>query len=280
EEPETVPITKDVPEYYDKAVAKREASIRNRIPGCLAVDLDLDGCTLSITTRDEFKDWQRVFDEEARWSGTLPYWEELLARDLKSPHFSASLFSLRGVIDVPKRSDGLLSYGEPGDPQHTVTFYSFVGGEGRTAGIQRFSLESTDGTYTLTALASPERVPWEEMESLRKKPSSEVTVRLPDGVLGKARLNRLTAYCMCHDRLALRIYDGSGQCVWEDTSSLHGYCLAWSADFRKDGVDEIVVFQDDHGSASLLVFGPPSPEAPNKPLEGTPASAGSPTGTE
>jgi hypothetical protein len=55
--------------------------------------------------------------------------------------------------------------------------------------------------------------------------------------------------------MALRLYDASGQYIWEDTDNLHGICKVWSADLESDGVDEIIVFHLDHGSVTLLVFG-------------------------
>jgi hypothetical protein len=64
-----------------------------------------------------------------------------------------------------------------------------------------------------------------------------------------------TSFCMCSQRFAIRVFDPDSKYIWEDQEHVHGDppFLA-RADLTQNGIDEIIVYQRDHGRTRLIVF--------------------------
>jgi hypothetical protein len=79
-------------------------------------------------------------------------------------------------------------------------------------------------------------------------------LRLPIGIdlfrRGTLLISRTTAYCMCHDCLAIRILDEKGRLFWQTEDFAQGsvsFALTGPEDERGAGTHDVIISVDDHG---------------------------------
>ena len=67
---------------------------------------------------------------------------------------------------------------------------------------------------------------------------------------GQVRINRRIG----HNRNALRIFDENNQFVWENLNNVSGIVRPAVIDIDEDGLDEIIIYKNDHGQNYILIF--------------------------
>lgn len=249
---------------------------QKEIPDCTSLTVDPAKATMVFVTTKAVTDLKHVVDHLAWGGGTVPYWEELEIRDRKSPLFDEHLYTVALQQALPWPEDraggpGLLAVtDQPG--QLTLTFYSRLVHEGDQSFLLDYVLAKTNGTYTFKQSGDRRWISWRELEPKIKDIStwSAHPLRYAPGKVGKVAINRTTAFCMCHNRFALRVFDSTGCFIWEDQTNVYGAAFVAVADLTGDGTDEIVVYQEEHGKTHFTVFErKPEVEAPDKAPEAT-----------
>jgi hypothetical protein len=185
----------------------------------------------------------------------VPYWEELIIRDKKSTAFSQHLYGLAYKGRPSIQPAGLLSLGKGKNGKTVLTLFSLDIDANDRSFVADYTLRLTHGGYSLKATGNERWLHVEDVDTLRSDFPPSAPLCYEKGLTGFARLNPTTPWCMAHSCFALRVFDQEGKYVWEDQHYLHGdLAHPVSADVDGDGIDEIVVLQDDHGRADLFVF--------------------------
>jgi hypothetical protein len=71
---------------------------------------------------------------------------------------------------------------------------------------------------------------------------------------GTLLVSHTTAHCMAHDRFAIRILDAEGRVLWQDQEVALASCGFALVDQDGDGIHEILLDRDDHGTRSRFVI--------------------------
>ena len=188
----------------------------------------------------------------------VPYWQEAVARDQRSNRFREDLYELAytTAIKLPFKDYDLESVGTPRDGRLPLVFcaYTLVG-EGEKESIQKrltvCSLSRSGNRYRFHAGKESKVVPTDYDSPSHQR----LSVRYATDKQGMLRLDSITAHCIGHDHRALRIEDRRKRIVWEDLSRLHGECMITAVDFDGDAINELFVFQNDHGQQfDILLF--------------------------
>lgn len=225
---------------------------KDEIPDCLSVKIDTSRGIMSITTSKEIADMPTLFNKLAADGGCLPTWPEICLRDKRSEQFDAELYKV--AYNHSFDFDGSYSIIKvtPGKGEISVFGYSRSGD--RKTNHAEFALTFSDGEFSLEQIGETERLDWPEHEVMSREPDLEQDVRCDKGAPATLKCTESTAYCTCHSRYAMRIFDGDENSIWEDQPNTYGNIYPIVYDFDEDGVDEIVVFREDHGEEAVLVF--------------------------
>lgn len=83
-------------------------------------------------------------------------------------------------------------------------------------------------------------------------------LRFPIGLAfdhqGTVLVSKKTAYCMCHERYAIRILDADGRLLWQEQEVALASCRFAVVDKDGDGVHEILIDREDHGKSARFVI--------------------------
>lgn len=63
-----------------------------------------------------------------------------------------------------------------------------------------------------------------------------------------------TSLCDAYEKYNMRILDSTFNVIWENETDIYGVYYPIVFDFQNDGIDEIVVFTEEHGRASIKVY--------------------------
>jgi hypothetical protein len=86
---------------------------------------------------------------------------------------------------------------------------------------------------------------WRRLDS--EEPAS-MPLRYAPGRRGTLEFKRYMKFCMSCDRYSMRIADESGLWIWENVDEVFDTSLIRVSDENRDGVDEIHVLRNDHGT--------------------------------
>ncbi len=252
----------DFRDRVGRSNATLEWIFREEIPNCLEVAFHVANNSVSIGTSQEI-DLPRTIDRLSRGGRIVPTWRELCIRDTRSDAFNPKLYELvyEKAIDFPHTVSGDLRLSEPGflkvagQGKSRVNFllYSWTIENGRTFLVE-YSLRYNDNTYVLETLGERIPVAWDEIKKERHKTPEIAALRYATRRAGTVRFNKAGWHCQCCPQYAMRVFDDQENFIWEDVSNVFGRYYPVVVDFQGDGVDEIVVYREEHHDASILVY--------------------------
>jgi hypothetical protein len=73
------------------------------------------------------------------------------------------------------------------------------------------------------------------------------------GKKGEAKINVVKAMCDRVNQTVVRVFDDSGKYIWESPQSF-AHAILHCIDMNGDGLDDIVVRSEDHGSITIVVY--------------------------
>jgi hypothetical protein len=232
---------------------------QREIPQCVSLSVDPTNRTMAFVTHGAVTNLQQLCDQFAHGGGMVPYWEELQIRDRKSRAFDAHLYTVTLQQSLPWPDDsgpGLLAVtNEIG--QLRLTFFSCRSYEGSRSFLLDYVLSQTNETYSLRQSGERRWISWQALEPMikGKLPSwRSHPLRYAPGRVGRVAINKATAYCMCYPLFSLRVFDSTGNFIWEDQTNVYGTAYLAVADLTHDGIDEIVAYQEEHGKTHFTVF--------------------------
>jgi hypothetical protein len=207
------------------------------------------------------EDLRKGVDIMAKAAKFMPYWEELLTRDMKSARFDPKLYQLVYVDSAPFRGErleapGLLRAVARKDGRVEFSLHNTiwtVDDRGKNDVID-YELAWHNEAPVVRQVSEKTSREWKHIKPPKTGPKRSVGLRFGLGSSGTARLNKHSCYCMALSRHALRVFDKSHQYVWEDTTHLFGHVFPLAPDLDQDGVDEVVIFEEEHGRVHLFVF--------------------------
>ncbi len=220
----------------------------------LAIDIEnLEAWFFTEKTPEEMLG---LFKTLSIYTGFVPTFSELSARDCVSPKFDSSYFEeksrfeIEGVghlIEVPAEREKAklhLRYA----PQNYKAF--------QTNSVHELSVQYEEKTGFGISTCEVDSIPYSLLNaySSYRKPDYAVG-EYEIGVVGVAKLNETREHCKGHMEKALRIYNPAGECIWKTEEGLHGAQGVWARDLDNDGIWELLVLASDHGTRRLVVFG-------------------------
>ncbi len=240
-----------------------ERLFKEDIPDCLTATFDVANSSITIVTSREIADLPKTIDALAHGTRIMPFWVELCARDKRSDSFNANLYHLvyekaidfpcGASRDMPRSEPGFLKVAGYGNSRVDFVLYSRVSEKNATF-LVNYSLCNKDRKYFLET--SGRKIPktWEYVEEQRRACPEAAELRYAPGKKGVVRFNKAASYCMCCPQYAMRVFDRNDRFIWEEVNDVFGEYYPMVLDFQGDGVDEIVVYREEHGKASILVF--------------------------
>lgn len=110
-----------------------------------------------------------------------------------------------------------------------------------------------DGLFRVRPLKGehPQGLAW---FSVAKDGLLRFPIRLAFDHQGTVFVSNKTAYCMCHERYAIRILDADGRLLWQEQEVALGFCRFAVVDKDGDGVHEILIERYDHGKSARFVI--------------------------
>ena len=242
----------------------------SRIWTNLTLNIDLPNKCLIIHSENPLPAFQlqKICNQSAQGSVLFPYWTELLSRDRKSTLFDPGLFTCvyTNALDPRQFVEGF-----DGMVPHSIHRAEKVGaGTVRILlrsrdelepgkypdllfGVRQYLLTYRNGQYSLQATGDIQRATY-NAETKEEDQPERWRVILGQGKTGTLHLDKVCAYCMCHDRFALRLYMDAYLYIWEDTSNAFCRCSTWVMDIDGDGMDDILMLRNDHDKCHLFVY--------------------------
>ncbi len=253
----------DFRDRVGRSNATLEWIFREEIPNCLEVTVHVANNSVSIATSQAI-DLPRTIDRLTRVGRAMPTWRELCIRDKRSDAFNPKLYELvyeKAAIDFPRSESGhvalsmqgFLKVAGQGKSRVNFLLYSWTIENGNTFLVEN-SLRYNDKTYYLETVGERIPVTWDEVERERHKAPEIAALRYATGRAGTVRFNKAGWHCQCCPQYAMRVFDDQENFIWEDVSNVFGRYYPMVVDFRGDGVDDIVVFREEHGMPSILVY--------------------------
>lgn len=233
-----------------------EDSYKKDIPNCVTVKIDKTKNSITIITSKEIEDFPKLIDKFARSGGSIPYWVELCMREKRSDLFKDRLYGLvfEKEIRFPDNSSGFLKViQKDGKCLKFALFSRIVPRNNKTFYIE-YTLRYKDKKYFLESDNKKTIFDWQEIEKKLQQRPEKCNLSFNKSNKLLLDFNKTTAFCMCHSRYAMRIFDKDGKYIWEDLNNIHGYHYPMVCDFLNDENDEIIIYREDHGQASILVF--------------------------
>jgi hypothetical protein len=226
---------------------------KDEVPGCVSMEIDAQAETMKFVTEKKIGNLRELIDALAESGGCVPTWDELCMRGKRSAALEKDLY----VVAFEKKLDfpgGLAVSSMEKLPEGGIkaTCYSRSGDLKTNQAVYVVTYE--DGTYTVSQSGKVERIEWPDHSVMSRKPEAEHAINYGKGDAGSLKFNPSTAYCMCHSRYAMRLFDETGEYVWENQDNVYGNHYPVVYDFQNDGIDEIVIFREDHSDESLLIF--------------------------
>ena len=236
----------------------------------LSLDIDLTNRCLVIHSEDPLPAFQlqKICDQSARGSVLFPYWAELLSRDRKGALFNPGLFTCASTNELNPHQFVRSVGGAAPDSIYSAEKVDvgavrilLMSGEvlerGKypelVFGVREHLLTYRNGQYSLQATGGIQRVTY-NVETKEKDQPERWRIIVGQGKTGTLRLDKVCAYCMCHDRFALRLYMDAYLYIWEDTSNAFCRCSTWVMDIDGDGMDDILMLRNDHDKCHLFVY--------------------------
>ncbi len=251
----------DLRRYVGRDTTTLEWIFREEIPNSLEVTFHVANNSMSIATSQAI-DLPKTVDRLSR-GGSVPTWSELCLRDKRSDAFNPKLYELvyekpidfphSGSGDLPLSAPGFLKVAGQGKSRVNFLLYSCVSENGNTFLVE-YSLRYNDNTYYLETVGERLPVTWDEVERERHKTPEIAALRYTPGRAGTVRFNKAGWHCQCCPQYAMRVFDWQDTFIWEDVSNVFGRYYPMVVDFQGDGVDEIVVYREEHDDASILVY--------------------------
>jgi len=230
-------------------------SYKKLIPGCASFTWSQDGRSITFETESELADLKRTVNGLARWGWSVPFWEELEARDLRAPEFKKDLFAL--VHEAPVDYHFIVSaHAEKRRLLLTLasSWYMFETEKEPSTNAREYAVSVAKGRFTLEPVSERTKIPRKVVDSVAGSAWGPRPIRHGKGLEATAKLNSTFPHCMAEDRLALRIFDKTGRFIWEDLTNVFGHVGVTTADLDGDELDEIIVTRNDHGKCALLIF--------------------------
>jgi hypothetical protein len=226
---------------------------KDEIPGCIDMEIDVGARTMKFVTEKKIGKLRELIDRLAGSGGCVPTWTELQMRDRQSTDYSGDLYRIafEKKIDFPGAL-AVSSMERLPEGGIKVTCYSKSGDLKTNQAV--YVLVYKDRQYTLRQVGKVERIEWPDHSVMSREPESEHVLKYDKGSGGTLKFNPSTAYCMCHSRYAMRVFDESGEFIWDNQDKMYGDYYPLVFDFQNDGIDEIIIFREDHGEESLLIF--------------------------
>ena len=242
----------------------------SRIWTNLTLDIDLLKKCLVIQSENTLPAFQlqKICDKSAQGSVLFPYWAEILSRDKRSTLFNADLFTCVFTNELDSRQfvegfGGTVPYvihsAEIVDTG-TVRILMSSGNllerneyHERIIGGRAFLLTHRAGQFSLQSTGNIHRIT-NNVDTIAADQPERCRINVGPGKTGTLRLDKVCAFCMCHDRFAMRIYMGDNLYIWEDTSNAYSVCSTRVIDIDGDGMDDILMLRNDHGKCHLFVY--------------------------
>jgi len=262
--PKIVPLTKVVGKYYNEAIETREEHLKKIVPECVSTKYDLDNKRVEITTKREItiREWKNIFDSIAKYSGSLPYWDEMLLRGIRANNFNKNLFkmSFEKKIEFPNDAPGVYYVIQDNKNSIKIELFSRIVSD---SFISTYQLKKKEGKYYLTTMVSKKKALWDnlDLKKISKKRKSESIVKLKTSQY-TLKINKTRCDCMCHDKFAVRLFS-ENKCVWKYQKEIVAVNYFIVVDFDRDGNEEILIFSQGHKPQHVHVFQPVIKEASN-----------------
>jgi hypothetical protein len=195
------------------------------------------------------------FKKISIYSGCIPTYEELTARDYESSQLERGLFEMIGQYDVHGVGHLIDVPSACGESSLTFVFVQARYTPFETNAVIEYTFSGgPSGDISLT-VCQGDSIPYSLLSvySYRKPDYAVGSFRAND--TGVAKLIETHEHCQGHMENALRLFDGKGEYYWINEGGLHGARGVWAKDITGDGVDELFVLADDHGSERVVVFG-------------------------
>lgn len=196
------------------------------------------------------------FKKVSIFSGCIPTYDELAARDFESTQNDREYFEIirqfevKGVghlIDVPNAC---------GETSLTFAFVQARYTPFKSNAVFEYKISSEPSGDIALTVCPGDSIPYSLLSvfsSFRRPDFAVGTFKA--GEPGVAKLNETHEHCKGHMENALRLYNGFGEYFWIYEAGLNGAQGIWAKDITGDGVDELFVLADDHGSVRIVVFG-------------------------
>ena len=196
-----------------------------------------------------------VFDDRAKM-GMLPYyWDEFVVRDKKSEKYDPSLYRLFNIegFDRPGDLVHIQKFKILNDKMILISLTSGLPYDGEKVPGISYGLLYEKEQYKLKIL-SKGMVGEEEKREDMIFNLKEIPLRFNNEETVSVKFNKHSPFCMVEDRYALRIFNSENEYIWEDTLNVFGAYCPLVFDFNKDGIDEIVMYRQEHGIIALLLL--------------------------
>ncbi len=210
-----------------------------------------------LTTLQSRLELRELVDWLAQYTGYVPTWAELVARDNRSDNFDRSLYRLlchyetRGLESGYRHCGAAVTY----DGTVELRFYDnpHPAGSVRSYLLKVGWNRNTGPTLDFSLADSLSRKDLYALDDFTEPAQSRLL--LAEGAEGVVRLNESTAHCKGEMRYSLRVLDPTGLSVWAAEEDIYGRCGVWAADLSGNGEDEIVVMAHEHGRVHVFVYG-------------------------
>lgn len=252
-----VSIAEGLSERYVSQHLERACSI---YPGGLELFLDEANGTIKIIGSDELFDLPDFVGWLSINLGALPYWDELVIRDLKSSDYVPDIYNIvfHDTLTSPDcRGQLFHSFEFDSKGQYCLRMFenSFSKEE---YSVLEYRLNYWNGRYSLSK--NCEKIPTsvEELGNItmanRFNWSDSLLVNYAANDTGYLKFNRWMNHCIGGDKYAMRIFTADGKFIWEnmDTIQLAFWPLVY--DLTADGIDEILIVEPGHGKATLTIL--------------------------
>ena len=214
--------------------------------------------TIDFVTKSTVTNLQEICNYNAREGGMFPYWVELEIRDKRSKEFNQDLYSLAfktNLVWLEQNRATLLIAATNHPPTINLSFASPTISKDNRTFLVDYKLSYDSGQYKIARTTDKKWVEHKHGDFQKHKWSKPpFYITLPENTKGHVSLNKTTALCRCHSRYAIRIFDDKGGCIWEDQNHIQGFYRLIVSDLDNDGIEEIIVYQYDHGNPSMLIL--------------------------
>ncbi len=219
--------------------------------------VDLQSGRAYLTTLRSHAELGELVDWLAQFTGYVPTWEELQARDSRSDSFERSRYKLLCHYETRAIRYGYWHCGTSVTDSGTVElhFYDNPQPPG-TVGSYLLQIGWNNGTGPAVSFTLADSLSRADMYQLDgyTEPLQSLLVMSP-GAEGVVRLNKATAHCKGEMRYSLRVYEAAGKSIWVAEEEIYGRCGVWAVDLNGDGEDEVVVMAHEHGRVHVFVYG-------------------------